>query len=344
MATVYPLRIQERHKWEPIYYSDEANAADDVQAAILNGRLDQKLHYKSPDATETWKKLINDQRYEQYDHCTEALAKFCDSGEWLKFVKNGIEGVVTLGAGSPSKDLQIIRVLRDQANGRRKIAHIVVDASPYMIEETRTAINRAILSDNSIQQDVAIRYCVGDFLKFQDTPIRRKSGGNVAWFILGGTFGNVNETAFFKSIAGQAQKGDLLIIAADIRRDDDLRVVNRNIRKKYRSQSVKNFVGVGLRAAWHHLAIRSTLSSAIKNMKMAVVEGYENGHSDIPGSATLEVYVMHNNNKLYLITSTRYVEQNLKNFAEGHEFFYISAAESDKNPNFKHLVFRYGKE
>jgi hypothetical protein len=111
--------------------------------------------------------------------------------------------------------------------------------------------------------------------------------------------------------------------------------------KKYKHPAIKDFLETPLRAAWHDLNLRTSLEQALDDLHIDVVDGLSSGHSVVPQSASVEISLTVEGEKIALLTSTRYEEESFVEFVERNHFKHISTVPSYKNKNYKQFSFRY---
>lgn len=304
--------------------------------SLINGKIDQKFHYLSPESAGLWQEVISSDEYHQFNECKSALEEFCKNHEiWHKFCKESCKGVVMLGGGAPSKDILIMKSIAELSHCENNLAYGLVDFSYYMLESSLQAIDFRFSSDEKLSSRIELFLFKDDFLLIENLKtILRCEKKNIAWFLPGGTIGNIDERKFFDSIAREATPGDLLIIGVEILGDHSMDVIG-----KYESWAVKQLVSTPLRAMWHKLKFQGTLEEAIQKVEVRFVDGLDSGHSAIKETQTIEIFIPTEN--IVLATSSRYHEQNFIDFAASKFFDLEDCVPSWHNSNFKQFVFRY---
>ncbi|MGP0104052.1 L-histidine N(alpha)-methyltransferase [Rhodoblastus sp.] len=309
-----------------------------------HGRIDQKFYYLSPDSAHSWRGMINAGQYRQYLDCTESLEFFLDDRTyWLDSIKRrGITNVVMLGAGAPLKDNAIINSILE-LDPNTTIHYTLVDISIYMLMESFQLIDSALIVQGRRDRiDLVPLIC--DFTNLQGaSEMLRQDGNSIAWFLPGGTIGNLNEKLTFRSIAQQAKAGDILVLGAETRNSNE-KIEKEELIKKYKHPAVRDFLATPLRAAWHELNLGVSLNEAIDNLTIDVVDGLAQGYSAVPGSAVVEIAIHANAQKVVLITSTRYAEEHLCEAARAFHFIHKTTFTSHRNKNYKQFVFQYVPE
>lgn len=319
--THYPVWVNCLHPYET------------VESCLINGRIDQKFHYLSPDSADLWRKIINSDEYHQYKECKSAFEVICkDNNVWRMFFQKN-NGVIMLGGGSPSKDLLIMNSVLELLPSSHKVIYAIIDYSHYMLDSSFMIINHRLVSDEHYRSRIKLSFIRDDFLKLSGIKkILKCENKNVAWIFPGGTIGNVDERKFFDSIANEATSGDLLIIGAEMIGDQD-------VTDKYDTWAVKQLISTPLRALWHKLSDKGSLQEMLTRIETNIVSGENNDHSMINGSKTIEMLLPSEN--IVLATSTRYDEKHFIEFA-ARKFFYLEASEASMhNPNYKQLIFRF---
>jgi hypothetical protein len=309
-----------------------------------HGRIDQKFYYLSPDSAHSWRGMINAGQYRQYLDCTESLEMFLEDREyWLNNITSGrTTNVVMLGAGAPSKDNAIINSILE-AHPSSNIHYTIVDISIYMLMESFQLIDSALIVQGR-RDRINLTPLIWDFTNLQGAGEKlRQDGNSVAWFLPGGTIGNLNEKSAFRSVAQQAKDGDIFVLGAEIRNSEEKNEKEELI-KKYKHPAVRDFLATPLRAAWHELKLGVSLNEAIDNLTIDVVDGLAQGYSAVPGSAVVEIAIHAGGQKVVLITSTRYSEEQLCEAARAFHFIYKTTFTSRRNKNYKQFVFQYVPE
>lgn len=304
--------------------------------SLVNGKIDQKFHYLSPDSAGLWEKVIRSNEYHQFDDCKSALEDLCKYNEiWHKFCKEPSKGVVMLGGGSPSKDILIMNSIAELSQREDNLAYGLVDFSYYMLESSLQMIDFRFSSDKKLSSRIKLSLFKDDFLLIENLKtILQCENENIAWFLPGGTIGNVDERSFFDSIAREATPGDLLIIGAEVLGDNSMDIIG-----KYETWAVKQLVSTPLRAMWHNFKFQGTLEEALQEIKVRFVNGLESGHSAIKETQTIEISMPIEN--IVLATSSRYHEKNFIDFAGSKSFDLETCVPCLRNPDFKQFVFRY---
>lgn len=308
---------------------------------ILRGRIDQKLHYLTPDAADHWRGVIDADGYRQYEECKAALRTFSSGKLWREFVQvEGADGAVLLGAGAPHKDFIILKSLAELASANSAIHYALVDYSFYMLDSSFQAVDR-MLTSSGLHDRVQLTPVMHDFLDLRSAEKLRLGDRRVAWFILGGTIGNINERQFLRSVASVASEGDLLVIGAETVELGAAEVVEEALAKKYQLPEIREFLRPALQAVWHELKLSGLIDEALSQLKPHVVSGIDNEHSVVEGTKTVEVAMTVKGRRMILLTSTRYDDEPLQQFAKRFGFISEAPVVSDLNPQYKLFPFRF---
>ncbi len=198
----------------------EAHEGDVHRDWLREGVVDQRFMYVSREAVDQWNAIVNSQEYQTYFHCEGALRRLVRDSSWKTIVEaNQLDTIVILGAGAPSKDMIIINNLLSVStyNASRKLRVIIFDSSFYMLIDTVRDIG-ALLNRLKKRDSVELIPCCADFMNLKAwaqciRPLYCKE--RVAFFILGGTIGNVEEETLFDALQSVSRDGDMLIIGAE---------------------------------------------------------------------------------------------------------------------------------
>lgn len=309
-------------------------------------RVDQKFYYLSPESDGIWDSIASHGGYKQYNQCRSALEKLFESSVCDNFFTDGqIDSIVMLGGGSASKDTLIIEEVLKLLPPNILLNYTIIDYSNYMLKSTFRKIY-SYLVDRHLTNRVNLQIIEHDFLRLQEIKEFRNAYKNIAWMIPGGTIGNIKEGAFLDSVSSVAMNGDLLFIGAETIELGNNKMYNEII-DKYKNQDVEKYLLIPLKSIWHELnkenGIRNkkihTTESAIKGRDVKIVPGFNNGHSDVIGSGTLEISLKINGQKYILFTSTRYAETGLINFVTKKKFSHKTSIASPIEDRYKYFVF-----
>jgi hypothetical protein len=336
--------LKDDDEYHPLWVARNA-MIETAKDGLVRGRIDQKLHYLIPDAVENWKAIIDSGQYRQYDECKAslyALTEGEEKSEWRKFVRDGnADGIVMLGTGSPTKDIILIESLLSNFPSDKIVHYAMIDFSGYMLEWSLRIVDTALRRTKN-RQRVKLTPLKLDFMDLSgvDTLLRRP-GKNVAWFIPGGTIGNLNERKLLRSVARHAMVGDIFVVGAETVLTDSPGSSKPALKHKYESSAIRKFVEAPLRSVWHDVGLSGDIRTVSDNITIDVVDGISNEHSTVDGAISVEVSITMNDRKIVLLTSTRYDESKLIAFAEREGFYHQTTIKSPLNLLYKQIVFGF---
>lgn len=331
-----PLTAKTNDMFHPQWISRNPSQ-ESIRNALTRGRIDQKFHYLTPDAEEVWRDVVGSGAYLQYDACKIALAILCgdEGGVWQQFYRNeGADGAIMLGCGAGTKDLLIIRSMVSLSQSE-KLHYALVDFSPWMLDAAYYQVDRNLAIDG-LSGRVELTSRRQDFVNnFAGAgKVLARSGRNVAWMLPGGTIGNLNEWRLFESLGTESRAGDLFVVGAEtVGSGDTPETVS--LAKKYDTPEVRRFVEMPFRSVLRTMQIEECPPISVN-----VVRGHESGHSKIKGSMTVEVSSIVRGQKICLLTSTRYNEEEFVSFAAQKGFAHETTISSPLNERYKQFVFR----
>lgn len=314
-----------------------------IKHGLRRGRIDQKLMYQNPESAETWEGVVNCADYPMYDHCRDALGRLTETDGWQNaFGSNGPKSVVMLGGGGAgSKDTLLLSKLlkKYDYSNESPLSYIIVDSSPYMIVRSLQFIHskESILN---LQGNHAIQTVVYDIMKLSgDTPLRY-CGKPAAWFLTGGTIGNLNEQEFFQSVADIAEKDDLLVVGIDSIKPGDEDELSQELDIIYNNDALRWLITSPLRAVLTEINSEESMKSALSRVNVQAVEGYSNGYSLVPGSMSAVFSIDIDEREIVLLTSTRYNKESFIDFAAKFGWEYVDESASSMRDTFQHLAFK----
>ncbi|MCW8876013.1 MAG: L-histidine N(alpha)-methyltransferase [Kangiellaceae bacterium] len=329
--------------WYPIYYTP-SESLPTIQEGLASGHIDQSLYYQNTDAVNRWYSITNDEFYTGFDQCKTGLLKLNRHPEWQQFVgSDNCDGVVMLaGGGAHSKDAVLIKYLLEAAksNGENKNSsniqyqYTLIDRSSAMLELSRTKLEE-LLEKKDGDDYIEVKALRRDVMAMNGSePVR--SSGNLAWFITGGTLGNLDEESFFNSVKRVSFENDLLVVGVGCFSDtDDLDL--DMLAKEYERDVVKDLVAVPLSAVWASLSIEESLEEALSSIK---VEALADKHSDVPGAITVIASLPSKTlGDIILFKSSRYNEKQLIQFAKQKGWQHTVSIDGLDN-SFKQIVFK----
>ena len=311
-------------------------------------KLDQRLYYLNADSAEVWHELINAGDYRQYDWCRDALKALVRSPAWTKALADGkVETIVMLGGGgSASKDVEMLSALVDakyREGAPRKTNYVLLDISAHMVSATMSRIKKYFRREPLADALIHVRGIVADMLEIRRVrSLLRVSGSRTAWFLTGGTIGNMSERAVLSAIEEVAEDGDLLVIGIDtydVAHRDEARDA---ILAKYRPEMMQDFLHTPIGVLVRHLD-RDLSSAALRQcIHPDVVDGRQKGYSDLDDALTAEVRLDLGEDGVFtLLTSTRYDEDGFARWVEKRGWETIEVVRgADPSSHFRQAFFR----
>jgi len=328
--------------WYPIYYTPSENLPT-IQEGLQSGHIDQSLYYQNTDAVNRWFSITNDEFYTGFDQCKTGLLKLIRLKHWHDFVsQENCDGIVMLcGGGAHSKDAVLIKCLLDTIKERSnqqplqgKLKYTLVDRSSAMLELSRTRIEE-LLDKRDGHDYIEIKALRRDVMAMNGSePVRSK--GSLAWFITGGTLGNLDESRFFASLDNVSQQGDLLVLGVgcvDENGELDLQV----LAQEYERDVVKDLVSVPLSAVWSTLSTDESPDEALNSIQVEAVSGtYSAVENSVTVVAKLPSKTM---GEIILFKSSRYHEKSLIDFAKKYHWQHITSIDG-LDSSFKQIVLQ----
>lgn len=326
----------------PPTYSIPSKQPIDIEQMFERQHIDQLIIYESEKAARAWNAVLQNRNYKQYGHCEEALSKLLASDEWKNFVKTSQpDGFVKLGAGSPSKDLMIIESMASILKADQAITASIIDYSQPMIDlsnaELCSMLDKSVLS---LYDKVILKPVKTNFLDLKPIDCIRRPGVPIAFFITGGTIGNLNEAEFLSSIKRVAEPGDKLIVCAetipeDIQSNEEFDKYENYLLEKYQHTDAQDMLAPALEKIWFLLEHSERYEEAKRtSIVPKIVRGRRDGITSIAKSISVVFEVVGGLKPIRLIASTRYNLSRLIEFVEEDGFLLDSTFHSSENQQF----------
>lgn len=187
----------------------------DIDAQVRNrttGELKAHLLYQSPVAAALWDKVKTSPFYPLHNACAKGLNYILQQASWTSHANN-LDVVFSLGVGSWTKDNLILQSMRSFIS--KHPAYVWVDASFEMLRRTIKEKESA----RGLFPGVYFAAMKADF----EHPAKLKKlyaenflslpnfSKKKAFFILGFTLSNLNESRFFEEYSAHCQPGDLFV-------------------------------------------------------------------------------------------------------------------------------------
>jgi Histidine-specific methyltransferase, SAM-dependent len=316
--------------------------AEGTKVGLERGKIDHKSHYLTPAAAEVWSDIINGGHYRLYHYCCDSMRSVMTLPVWKDFVRSpNTLGAVMLGAGAPLKD-HILLSSMVSANPSREMIYQVIDYSSYMLKGSLTNIAKSY-SEAMTDGRLSLKLIEWDFTQLSRIKrVLRPRDGALVWMLPGGTIGNLDEKQFLNSVKSVACPGDLLIIGAGLR-PESVGDTSNTPEAQYKSAEVLRLVQMPLRAVWHDLGISGDIHDALKALEFRYLIDEKNEYSKVDKAATLEMSLMADDQKIVLMTSTRYAPNELIKFVERYGFSFEASVPSqgtDAGDVYHQFIFR----
>lgn len=302
----------------------------------------QKFMYFDSSAVSHWATLIAsaDKNYPNYLNCKSALDTFLSHDYWKDLLKNKqISRTINLGAGTPEKDRAIINSSIEQKEKNTDIAlptHYIIDSSMYMLLNT---VKKLCYSNTHSRKmnDNDIISVAGDFMTLSKlipccSSNNQKSPRRSAFFLLGGTIGNINPRRFIESVNSVAASGDILIISAEFRPDmheniDQFQCVTTS---HYNHKNAKQLVVPAARSVlksrkYAHLNSHMETDEIIISRLTATSSNVSHAGRQLPNSLKIVFKYEHGDTAFNVVEASRYIEKEFIEFITGEGFSYINS-------------------
>ncbi len=321
------------------YWGTRREIKDIDKSIREDSYIDQRHIYLSNSSAANWYAFLHDKDYRQYRECVDSLHALLGSAKWLELSEN-IDGAVMLGAGTESKDRIIVDHLQQRSQDNKHVNYYIVDFSYDMLMPTVLGLDLHI-SEKAPRVRLQ-RPIVADFCKLSG-DFRLSDVERLAWFLPGGTLGNLQEDEFFASMSNVLRVGDLLVVGVEII-DGDISKFKQRLRKKYNTPVFRRFVSAPIRAHW---PMNLDLRKALRDTKIDIVQGsaddkHLRDHSRVPRALSVAVSVPIGRKRATLLFSTRYELDELLKFATADRFGFTLVHEEFRRetPSYRQLVFR----
>jgi len=253
-------RLSERKKYGfEVYFSEpEGSEPTGIEKAVVKNimeekTIDQRHLWMNPECAVQWEEITEDSGYATYQACHNSLKALVHEKDFKDAITNPelIENVVMLGGGGArAKDEVMLEALRTISKDQsKKIGYIVLDMSPFMIENARSNVTKQKKSITGKGPGFSLshveeRYIKSNFFHLEDvqTEIKNSDESRTLFMMTGGTFGNINEEDFLKSLNKIVIPGDLLVIAVSHYTGQWLNVNKDSSDSSYYAESIKGLL------------------------------------------------------------------------------------------------------
>jgi hypothetical protein len=317
----------------------------DIEESIReDSQIDHRHLYLSEESSNKWYAFLHDDDYRQYSECVASLRNLLASPAWLEDSKE-IDGVVMLGAGTESKDRIVVSHLHHRSQkSKRTYNYYIVDYSYHMLMPTVRGLERYILS--SAPGVILRRPIIANFCQLPSEFPWESPEERLAWFLPGGTLGNLIEDHFFVSMSGVMREGDLLVIGVETTGIDQ-KALEKRLRTKYETEVLRKFVSTPIRTYWSMKDMNFDLAAAIKGAKVEIVAGdatekHLRNHSTVPGAVSVAIWVPVEKRRVTVLFSTRYERQSLIDYVTNQRFGFAYLGEfpeQKSKEHYKQFVF-----
>jgi len=325
---------------------------NDKLRTIMQGfdakHIDQSFYYQTPESTSLWFAITNSPEYSLFDSCSVGLSRLVTSTEWAAFVGSPeFHGVVMLGGGgAPIKDLVILRSMlrHDRFRGVGEVVrHALIDTSSFMLETSRRDLEEK-LKPPLVQdrEKIEIECIKCDIMNLETVRsfLPRPTGKKVAWFLTGGTIGNLNEAKFFESVANVAEPGDWLVVAAGCFDQTPNREALKALENEYMQTELRDFIRSPLRALWTELKLPGTAEDAVDRIHIKAIHGQESLSSVLDATTVTGKVTLPDHGEILLFKSSRYREESLIRLANDKQWHHVTTF-LGLDKNFKHIVLKF---
>jgi hypothetical protein len=312
---------------------------DTMFDGVRAGRVNEKHYYLTPEAALTWNALVRAESYPTYDQCKSGLRALVESSAWAQLIKERpVTSVVMLcGGGSPSKDMVIVNALLGQTGLTDEILdYVILDVSPWMLFSSSWYLEETLPGIPGGDRIRIIPVC-GDVQGMAELDVFSRGTGRTLFAITGGTIGNLSETRFFERLERVARPDDLLIVSADCLVGSAGHAAK--LIAKYDHREMQRFIAPAIHALIREYDLEESFSQAFKRVEVSVSEG-EEALSDVPGCVAVTLTANVGERQIIIVSSTRYVPEQLVAFAEGMEWEHLDTTPSPLNSSFKQFLFR----
>jgi hypothetical protein len=313
-----------------------------LTSGVKAGLLDTRNYYSTADAADVWQSLVSAESYKTYDQCKSGLRALVNDARWQEALREApiTTAVMLAGGGAPTKDLVVLRSLLGQpAVAEKAINMVLVDINFYMLYQSGRLLDRA-KAESPWGERVTFEYVIDDVLALGESGEVFRRQGPTLFAITGGTIGNLSEMKFFRSLNRIAEARDLLIVSADTVDGLPANDIRQDLARKYNHEEMRRFIAPGVRAVIDELGLKMSVQEALKSVEVRVQPDAESGLSDVPGSWSVTLVQRVGPREVTLLSSTRYVSDELIAFVARLGWELICWVPSPANVHFVQFCFR----
>lgn len=324
-------------------HKSNIKSLQDIQDEILGGTLDQKYLYHSAESVLNWQKWVEgknnkDDKDDKEQSKTskqelQSLEYFLDKSVWKDIIKH-TDTIVDLGVGAGEKTVKVLNSIKGEFKNK-ELNLVVVDHSHYMLELAIHNITYEIPKSDVKYQIDGFRK---DFMKLEKSKHRLQGSGSekTIFMMMGGTFGNINESDFLKNLSGVSKKGDIFVIGVFLLPNhstkNELKKIKQEIKEDYNNKKVHDMFSPSLMELGFKF---NDVSSDWNDIERPTV----------PNTEILKFYgdvqsIIGNNSVVLKFMSTkRYVAKDLSKYIEDEYGFKCILETTNDDGNFGYFGF-----
>jgi uncharacterized SAM-dependent methyltransferase len=200
-----------------IYVSDKRNEYPESLRQFVKDRkfVPSKYLYWTPQASEHWLELCNQEKYQYYSNSLEVLRKKAQTlaGQIVAAAGTAQIDFVSVGSGDGVKDNVLLRQLQKELREEEFVYYYPVDISDTLIVE---AIRNA-LRGGLPRGRFKVKALIADFLKLEKLKAfyEERPAPNL-FSVLGNTVGNADEDKLLDSVSEAMMPGDLVLLEVNV--------------------------------------------------------------------------------------------------------------------------------
>lgn len=200
-----------------IYVSDKRHEYPASLRQFLQGRkiVPSKYLYWTPQASEHWLELCNQEKYQYYSTSLSVLREKVGVlvSEIVKAAGTAQLDLVSVGSGDGVKDNVLLAKLQEELKANEFIYYYPVDISDTLIVEAiRNALRGGLPRDR-----FRVKALIADFLKLEQLQAFYEEREDPNLFsVLGNTIGNADEDKLLDSVSEAMMPGDLVLLDVNV--------------------------------------------------------------------------------------------------------------------------------
>ncbi len=200
-----------------IYVSDKRHEYPESLRQFVVDRkvVPSKYLYWTPQASEHWLELCNQEKYQYYNNSLTALRGKAQTlaGQIVEAAGTAQIDFVSVGSGDGVKDNVLLRQLQKELHAEEFIYYYPVDISDTLIVEAIRNALRGGLPRNKFK----VKALIADFLKLEKLKsfYEERPAPNL-FSVLGNTVGNADEDKLIDSVSEAMMPGDLVLLEVNV--------------------------------------------------------------------------------------------------------------------------------